>query len=76
MEVDGSVWKLVEVFGSTLKFLEVNGSKWKLMEVDGSRRKLMEVDGSRRWKLMEVRTWKLEWKYLKSIWELMEMFGS
>ena len=29
MEVDGSVWKLME-------FLEVNGSFWKSTEVDGS----------------------------------------
>ena len=46
MEVDGSVWKLME-------FLEVNGSFWKSTEVDG----LMcgspcTIDGSR-WKYIK-----------------------
>ena len=59
MEVDGSVWKVMENFGSygsigsRWKLMEVDESVWKLMEVFGSKRNFLEVYGSR-WRLMEV----------------------
>ena len=50
MEVDASVWKLMEVLEVNGIFLAVNGSRWKLMEVGGSRNgskwKSREVNGS------------------------------
>ena len=50
MEVDASVWKLMEVLEVNGIFLAVNRSRWKLIEVVGSRNgnkwKSIEVDGS------------------------------
>ena len=36
MEVDASVWKLMEVLEVNGFFLAVNGGRWKLIEVVGN----------------------------------------